>query len=35
MPSNLGVIGLMSMPDSSWRELHTSCRTERKLEEES
>ena len=35
MPSNLGVIGPMSMPGSDWRELRTSCRAERKLEEES
>ncbi len=35
MPSNFGVIGLMSMPGSGWRKLRTSCRAERKLEEES
>ena len=35
MPSNLGVIDLMSIPGSSWRELRMSCRAERKLEEES
>jgi len=34
MPSNFGVIGLMSIPGSSWRELRTSFRAERKLEEE-